>query len=77
MVLHIDDTVSIVLSAGIALLYTMFGGLVAVAYTDVVQIIFIVVSGGGAGGGGDDGYPDEGIEQLLRVCIIIQSLLSA
>lgn len=43
VVLHIDDTVSIVLSAGIALLYTMFGGLVAVAYTDVVQIIFIVV----------------------------------
>jgi high affinity choline transporter 7 len=43
VVLHIDDTISIVLSAAIALLYTMFGGLVAVAYTDVVQILFIVV----------------------------------
>jgi len=43
VILHLDDQVSIILSAVIALLYTIFGGLVAVAYTDVIQILFIVV----------------------------------
>uniref|UniRef100_A0A1I8G8D8 High-affinity choline transporter 1-like n=1 Tax=Macrostomum lignano TaxID=282301 RepID=A0A1I8G8D8_9PLAT len=32
---------SIVLSAGIAVVYTLFGGLYSVAYTDVAQLIFI------------------------------------
>jgi len=43
VILHLDDSVSIVASAVIALLYTLFGGLVSVAYTDVIQIFFIAV----------------------------------
>ena len=42
IILQLDHTVSIVLSAGLALAYTMLGGLVAVAYTDVIQIIFLI-----------------------------------
>lgn len=34
---------SIIVSAVIALAYTLFGGLVSVAYTDVVQIFFIII----------------------------------
>jgi len=43
IILHIEDNVSIILSAVIALCYTLFGGLVSVAYTDVVQIFFVAV----------------------------------
>jgi len=43
VILHLDDNVSIIVSAIIALGYTLFGGLVSVAYTDVIQIFFIVV----------------------------------
>ena len=42
VILHLDDDVSIMVSAVIALSYTLFGGLVSVAYTDVIQIFFIV-----------------------------------
>lgn len=42
VILNLDETVSIVTSAVIALGYTLFGGLVSVAYTDVIQIFFIV-----------------------------------
>jgi len=43
VILHLDDNVSIIVSAVIALSYTLFGGLVSVAYTDVIQIFFIVI----------------------------------
>jgi len=43
VILNLNHQFSIILSAAIALLYTIFGGLVAVAYTDVIQILFIVV----------------------------------
>jgi len=43
VILHLDDDVSIIVSAVIALAYTLFGGLVSVAYTDVIQIFFIVI----------------------------------
>jgi len=43
VILHIDDNVSIIISAVIALMYTLFGGLVSVAYTDIVQIFFIAI----------------------------------
>jgi len=43
VILHLDDDVSIIVSAVIALAYTLFGGLVSVAYTDVVQIFFIII----------------------------------
>ena len=33
---------SIILSAVIALAYTLLGGLISVAYTDVIQMFFIV-----------------------------------
>lgn len=41
-ILQLDHTISILISAGLSLAYTMFGGLVAVAYTDVLQIIFVM-----------------------------------
>ena len=43
MILSLDETISIIVSAAIALLYTMLGGLISVAYTDVVQMFFIVI----------------------------------
>ncbi|KAM3183244.1 hypothetical protein ACTXT7_010730 [Hymenolepis weldensis] len=43
VVVGIDGTVSVIVSACIALLYTLFGGLYAVAYTDVVQLFCIFV----------------------------------
>lgn len=59
-VLNIDFTVAVIVSATVAVLYTLLGGLLAVAYTDLVQLIFIlcglgvvipfaVKSGGGMG----------------------------
>eukprot|EP00094_Tigriopus_californicus_P002563 TCALIF_02476-PA protein Name:"Similar to SLC5A7 High affinity choline transporter 1 (Homo sapiens)" AED:0.13 eAED:0.13 QI:0/0.8/0.72/0.90/0.7/0.81/11/202/566 len=41
VILKIDTVTSIIISAAIAVLYTLMGGLVSVAYTDVFQIIFI------------------------------------
>ncbi|XP_071529907.1 high-affinity choline transporter 1-like [Panulirus ornatus] len=43
VILDIDNTVSILVSAAIAVAYTLFGGLYSVAYTDVVQLFFIFV----------------------------------
>eukprot|EP00092_Neocalanus_flemingeri_P035154 GFUD01038257.1.p1 GENE.GFUD01038257.1~~GFUD01038257.1.p1 ORF type:complete len:503 (+),score=122.31 GFUD01038257.1:142-1509(+) len=43
VILHVDDDISIIISAIISLCYTLFGGLVSVAYTDVIQIFFIVI----------------------------------
>jgi high affinity choline transporter 7 len=42
VILNLDEKVSIISSAVIALGYTLFGGLISVAYTDVIQIFFIV-----------------------------------
>jgi len=42
VILSLNETVSIILSAVIALCYTLLGGLISVAYTDVIQMFFIV-----------------------------------
>merc|ERR1719225_2136750 len=42
VILNIDEKISIIMSAVIALGYTLLGGLISVAYTDVIQIFFIV-----------------------------------
>ncbi len=42
VILGVDVTLAIVASAAVSVLYTMFGGMVAVAYTDVVQLLFIM-----------------------------------
>jgi len=42
VILALDETVSIIVSAVIAVLYTLLGGLISVAYTDVIQMFFIV-----------------------------------
>ena len=41
VILHIDTRLSIIISAIIAVCYTLVGGLLSVAYTDVFQIAFI------------------------------------
>jgi len=43
VILNLDENVSIITSAVIALGYTLLGGLISVAYTDVIQIFFIVI----------------------------------
>ena len=43
VILNIGNTLSVIVSALIAVGYTLFGGLFAVAYTDVVQLLCIIV----------------------------------
>jgi len=43
IILGVDDTFSIYISALLSLSYTVCGGAVSVAYTDVVQIIFVIL----------------------------------
>ena len=43
VVLQIDVDLGVIISALIALGYTLFGGLISVAYTDVVQLICIFI----------------------------------
>ena len=43
VILGLDNTVAIVVSAAVAMLYTLFGGLHSVAYTDVVQLFCIAI----------------------------------
>ena len=43
VILELDTHISIIVSACIAVFYTLFGGLYSVAYTDVVQLICIFV----------------------------------
>ncbi|XP_052781721.1 high-affinity choline transporter 1-like [Mya arenaria] len=43
VILELDTKISIIISACIAVFYTLFGGLYSVAYTDVVQLICIFV----------------------------------
>ena len=40
VILNISMEVSVISSAAIAILYTLFGGLISVAYTDVIQGAF-------------------------------------
>ena len=39
VIVGMDKALSIILSAGIAVIYTMVGGLYSVAYTDVFQVV--------------------------------------
>ena len=41
VILGLERTTSIIISAIIAVLYTLVGGLISVAYTDVFQLFFI------------------------------------
>ncbi|XP_018016717.1 high-affinity choline transporter 1-like, partial [Hyalella azteca] len=43
VILDLPDAISIVVSASIAVLYTLVGGLYSVAYTDVVQLFCIAI----------------------------------
>ena len=43
VVLGINMELSVISSAVVAVVYTFFGGLYAVAYTDVIQLFFIAV----------------------------------
>ena len=43
VILGLTDAVSIIVSAAIAIAYTIFGGLFAVAYTDVIQLFCILI----------------------------------
>lgn len=40
--LGLDNTLSIIVSAAVAVVYTLFGGLYSVAYTDVIQLICVL-----------------------------------
>lgn len=44
LILGLSNTISIVISALVCIAYTLLGGLYAVAYTDVIQLVFIFVS---------------------------------
>ena len=43
VIIDMDNNASIILSAVIALIYTLFGGLYSVAYTDVIQLFCIFI----------------------------------
>lgn len=43
VVISLDETTSVIVSACIAIFYTLIGGLYSVAYTDVIQLICIFV----------------------------------
>lgn len=43
VILGLDNTVALLVSAAVAMLYTLFGGLYSVAYTDVVQLFCITI----------------------------------
>ena len=43
VILEMDGTTAIVTSAAVAVVYTFFGGLYSVAFTDVIQLFFIFV----------------------------------
>ena len=40
--LGLDNTLSIIISAAVAVTYTLFGGLYSVAYTDVIQLACVL-----------------------------------
>ena len=41
VVLQLDNTIAVIVSAAVAMMYTLFGGLYSVAYTDVVQLFCV------------------------------------
>ena len=41
VIMGLDNTTSIIISAIVVVIYTLFGGLYSVAYTDVVQLFCI------------------------------------
>ena len=43
VILGLNNTIAVLTSAGVAMLYTLFGGLYSVAYTDVVQLFCIAI----------------------------------
>jgi high affinity choline transporter 7 len=43
VIMDIDDKISIIISAFVVFVYTLFGGLYSVAYTDVVQLFCIFI----------------------------------
>ncbi|RUS88280.1 hypothetical protein EGW08_003982 [Elysia chlorotica] len=43
IILDINGTLAIIISAAVAIFYTFMGGLYSVAYTDVIQLLFIAV----------------------------------
>ena len=44
VILDLPYTVSIWISAAVAITYTLLGGLYSVAYTDIIQLILIFIS---------------------------------
>lgn len=44
VILDIGGSLAIVISACTVVLYTLLGGLYSVAYTDVIQLVFITLS---------------------------------
>lgn len=43
VILHLDMTICVIISAVFACVYTIIGGLVSVSYTDVVQLVLIII----------------------------------
>ena len=43
VVANIDHTISIIVSGFVAVSYTIFGGIFSVAYTDIVQLVFVTI----------------------------------
>ncbi len=41
VIIDLNVTVAVVMSTSVALLYTMFGQIISVVYTDIVQLLFI------------------------------------
>lgn len=44
VILNISSSLAIIVSACTVILYTLLGGLYSVAYTDVIQLVFITLS---------------------------------
>lgn len=44
VILDLSYAYSIIISAVVAIIYTLLGGLYSVAYTDVIQLILIFIS---------------------------------
>ena len=64
VILEMNNTIAVVVSAAIAMLYTLFGGLQSVAYTDVVQLFCIAI-----------GLVNNQLPHLFAPCIIFLYLL--
>ena len=43
VIIEVDDTTAVIISACVAISYTLVGGLYSVAYTDVVQLFCILL----------------------------------